>query len=203
MINTYLALGDSYTIGEAIIETDRWPDRLARELTRIGKPVLSPTIIATTGWTTDELLAGIEAEADELLPTYDLVSLLIGVNNQYRGWPLATYQKEFTELLDFAISKCNSGERGVFVVSIPDYAFTPEGAGKVEISQGVAEFNAAARAICARRGVTFVNITPISENGLKKPELVASDDLHPSGEQYRLWVEVIQREVEQQLNLLG
>jgi lysophospholipase L1-like esterase len=191
MSKTYLALGDSYTIGEAVAEADRWPVRLARDLTESGTLIAPPTIVATTGWTTDELLAGIEAQRDELLPAYDLVSLLIGVNNQYRDWPLETYRKEFTDLLDYAISKCSGGAKGVFVVSIPDYAYTPEGEGKVEISKGVADFNAAAKAICERRSVPFLNITPVSEAGLKSPELVAADKLHPSGAQYRLWVEVI------------
>lgn len=179
----YLALGDSYTIGESVAETERWPVQLANRL----DGMTNPDIIARTGWTTDELQAGI-ASRNGLREKYDLVSLLIGVNNQFRGWPIDTYRTEFRELLDYAISKSMDGVDGVFVVSIPDYAFTPFGNGRPEISSGVDAFNAAAAEICQEVGVPFLNITLISRQGLELPELVAEDDLHPSGLQYQRWV---------------
>lgn len=186
---SYLALGDSYTIGESVVELDRWPVQLATALREQEIPVFSPRIIARTGWTTNELQQAINVAT--LSEAYDLVSLLIGVNNQYRGQSIATYRKEFQKLLDFAISKSARGSNRVFVVSIPDYAYTPFGGGKPEITQGVHEFNAAAAAICSTANIPFYNITPISQGGLDTPSLVADDQLHPSGEQYRRWVEEV------------
>lgn len=186
---SYLALGDSYTIGQNVDEQDRWPVKLATALEGRGIPVFPPRIIARTGWTTDELRQGINSAS--LSATYDLVSLLIGVNNQYRGQPIATYREEFQELLNYAISKSANGHERVFVVSIPDYAYTPFGGGRPEITQGVNDFNAAAREICMAVNIPFLDITNISRDGLDNSDLVASDRLHPSGEQYRRWVEEV------------
>ena len=188
---TFLALGDSYTIGESVDEADRWPVRLARMLTEKGRPVSPPTIIATTGWKTFELQAAIKEQEDKLEEHYDLVSLLIGVNNQYRKLPLEQYRKEFTELLGYAIAKCATGSEGTFVVSIPDYGHTPFGLKeeRPEISEEVDTYNKIAKGICGEYEVPFIDITPISRQA--DPKLVAEDGLHPSGEQYRQWVEVI------------
>ena len=186
---SYLALGDSYTIGQSVDQQDRWPVLLAAALENREIPIFPPRIIARTGWTTDELRQGINAAS--LSETYDLVSLLIGVNNQYRGQSITVYQEEFQELLNYAISKSENGQERVFVVSIPDYAYTPFGDGNPEITQGVNDFNAVARDICTAANIPFYDITTISRGGLKNPELVADDRLHPSGEQYRRWVEEV------------
>ena len=192
---SYLALGDSYTIGTSVDVADRWPVQLARALADDSITVTEQRIIATNGWTTAELRAGID-NAGDLREDYDLVSLLIGVNNQFRGQSVANYRDEFTELLDTAIRLAGGDTSRVFVVSIPDYAYTPFGGGRQDITDGVLQFNATANFIADDYGVPFLNITPISQEGLNDPELVAADNLHPSGRQYARWVdEVILAEV--------
>lgn len=186
---SFLSLGDSYTIGTSVNMDERWPVQLAAALPAEGFTVINQQIIATNGWTTSELQTGINSE--NLTGTFDLVSLLIGVNNQFRGQPLSGYQTEFEELLDTAIAYAGGDTSKVFVVSIPDYAFTPFGGGRQDITQGVAQFNVAARQIASEFEVPFLNITPISQEGLNDTELVASDDLHPSGKQYGRWVEEV------------
>jgi len=191
-----LSLGDSYTIGTSVNMDERWPVQLAAALPAEGFTVTGQRIVATNGWTTSELRAGINAAG--LTPTYDLVSLLIGVNNQFRGQSLSNYQTEFEELLNTAIELAGGDTSRVFIVSIPDYAFTPFGGGRQEITDGVTRFNAAANFIADDYGIPFLNITPISQEGLDDPDLVASDNLHPSGKQYQRWVdEVILTEVVQ------
>lgn len=186
----YLALGDSYTIGEGVAERERYPVQLAESLRSRGIDVASPTIIARTGWRTDDLQQAIRRA--ELRSRYDLVSLLIGVNNQFQGRPQSVYRKEFRELLTTAIQLAGGDTSRVFVVSIPDYAYTPFGGGSARVSREIDEFNAINQAITADFGVRYFNITPISRQGLQQPELVARDGLHPSGEQYRRWVELIE-----------
>jgi lysophospholipase L1-like esterase len=184
----YLALGDSYTIGESVTEQERWPVLLARAL----KLRTEPTIIATTGWRTDDLMKAINAAT--LQAPYDLVSLLIGVNNQYQGKSVEAYQPEFEELVLKAITLAGGENSRVFVVSIPDYGFTPFGKQKQEnITTAIDAFNAANKLITERHGVRYINITDISRRGFDDPELVAPDGLHPSGKQYSLWVERIIR----------
>lgn len=186
----YLALGDSYTIGQSVAEAERYPNQLADSLRQMGFEVENPTIVAKTGWTTDELAQGIE-NANISNEKYDLVSLLIGVNNQYRGRPVSSYRPEFTELLSQAIAFAGGDTSRVFVVSIPDYAYTPFGNGSPSISQGIDEYNAANREIAEQFGVRYFDITPISRQGLAEPSLVAGDGLHPSGEQYARWVSLM------------
>lgn len=187
---TYLALGDSYTIGESVAESERWPVQLAKALTEKGTPVESPKIIAVTGWRTDNLKNGIDIA--QIKEKYDLVSLLIGVNNQYQGKSTEAYAAEFEDLLKTAIQFAGGDTSNVFVVSIPDYGFTPFGASSQEkISKELNEFNAINKRIVDTFGITYINITDISRKGLEDPELVAEDTLHPSGKQYTLWVERI------------
>ncbi len=190
----YLALGDSYTIGESVAEKDRYPNQLAERLKQQIIPISYLKNIAKTGWTTDELQKGI-ADAALKDSTFDLVSLLIGVNNQYRNRSVENYKIEFKELLNEAIKRAKGQKNRIFVVSIPDYAYTPFGGGRESISQGIDVYNAANEAICRAEGITYINITPISRNGLKDPLLVAGDQLHPSGKQYTLWVELMLPEV--------
>ncbi|MBX2898681.1 MAG: SGNH/GDSL hydrolase family protein [Cyclobacteriaceae bacterium] len=185
----YLALGDSYTIGESVTEAERWPNQLAAKL-KIGKP----EIIATTGWRTDQLQAAI-ADA-KLKPDYDLVSLLIGVNNQYQGKPVAVYEKQFEELVQTAIQLAKGKHQHVVVVSIPDYGYTPFGKEKQEkISKELNVYNEIGKRIALRYGVRWFDITPVSRNGLTDSSLVASDGLHPSGKMYAQWVEIILKEL--------
>lgn len=186
----YLALGDSYTIGENVSENERWPVQLAAALSRQGILVGKPKIIAVTGWRTDNLKNGISIA--QLKDKYDLVSLLIGVNNQYQGKSIEAYKPEFEELLQTAIRLANGKKENVFVVSIPDYGFTPFGKPKKEqITKDLDQFNTENKKITEQFGVTYINITDISRQGLEDPELVAQDGLHPSGKQYTLWVERI------------
>ncbi len=186
----YLALGDSYTIGESVAEADRWPNQLVRALEAKGKRYEMPKIIATTGWRTDNLRAAMDGA--QLSPEYDLVSLLIGVNNQYQGKSVQAYEGEFTDLLQRAVKLARGKKENVFVVSIPDYGFTPFGEKKqAEITQAIDAFNAVNKAITEKAGIRYVNITDISREGLVKPEYVADDKLHPSGVMYQKWVERI------------
>lgn len=186
----YLALGDSYTIGESVSENERWPVQLAKALTEKGTPVDTPKIIAVTGWRTDNLKNGINIA--QLKGSYDMVSLLIGVNNQYQGKPADQYAIEFEDLLKEAIRFAGGKKEKVFVVSIPDYGYTPFGESKQEsITQALDEFNAINHRITAENGVAYFNITDISRHGLEDPALVAKDGLHPSGKQYTLWVDRI------------
>lgn len=187
---SYLALGDSYTIGESVNETERYPEQIAKMWSTKTKKV-NTTIVATTGWRTDDLIEGIEHT--ELEPMYDIVSLLIGVNNQYQGRAFEQYKSEFPKLLSKAINLACDDTSHVFVVSIPDYFFTPFGQekGTDQISTELDQYNAFAREICRTWNVAFIDITPISRKGIQKHHLVASDGLHPSGEQYKLWAQEI------------
>ena len=183
----YLALGDSYTIGERVAENERFPNQLADTLGKQDIYITNLRNIARTGWTTDELQAGIAAAAiaDS---TFDMVSLLIGVNNQYRGRSIEVYKTEFEALLNQAIKFAGGKKNRVVVISIPDYAFTLFGGGSARISTEIDNFNAANEQITKANGIAYVNITPISREGIKDPSLVASDGLHPSGKQYGRWV---------------
>ena len=182
----FLALGDSYTIGESVAPAERWPVQLAEALRKKGLSCPEPTIIATTGWRTDNLKDAIQQA--HLKPEYTLVSLLIGVNNYYQGKSVEAYGPEFESLLGTAIALAGGQRAHVFVVSIPDYGYTPFGKDKQPtITLGVDRFNAANKAIAIRMGVTYVDITDISRRGLADAGLVAGDGLHPSGNMYAAW----------------
>ena len=190
-----LALGDSYTIGESVAEHERWPAQLAKALMKKGFACHNPEIVAVTGWRTDDLRKALD---DRNLPhDYDLVSLLIGVNNQYQGKSISEYEAEFEELLNRAISYAGGDRTKVFVISIPDYAFTPFGREKQHevITRQIDAFNVVNKSIASEKGVTYINITDISRRGLKDPDLVAKDGLHPSGKMYALWVERIMKAI--------
>ena len=196
---SYLALGDSYTIGTSVGEQDRWPAQLSTLLLERERIEVEPlTYVARSGWRTDNLAIGIKGA--DLTPGYDLVSLLIGVNDQYQGFEPLGYGERFAALLSTAIDLAGGDTSNVFVVSIPDYAFTPFGGGRQDISRDIDRFNDTARTIAERNGIPFYNITELSRRGLAEPILVAGDELHPSGVQYRRWVEeVLLAEVAAQL----
>ncbi len=188
--NKYLALGDSYTIGESVCIDCRFPEQLKTELeNRFYQDSFDLQIIARTGWTTTNLKTAI----DQLKPKndFDLVTLLIGVNNQYQNRPFSVYETEFPELVTKAISFAKGDKSNVIVVSIPDYAYTPFGRGAENISLGVAKYNAFAKNYCFENNIQFVNITDITQQGLVQPNLVAVDDLHPSQIAYAKFVERI------------
>ena len=187
----FLALGDSYTIGEAVPENECWPMQLVEMLNAVGKPFEKPQIIATTGWTSDELIAAIKIENPQ--GPFDLVSLLIGVNNQYRGYSKEVYAKEFEDLLNQAIDFAGKTTNNVVVVSIPDWGATPfaKDRNREEIATEIDEYNTINREISLQKGVHYVDITPGSRLALSDFSLVTSDELHPSGKEYRKWTEGI------------
>lgn len=183
----FLALGDSYTIGESVAEADRWPEQLSAGLRSRGFQIEKPKIIATTGWRTDQLKQAIIDRNPG--KDFGLVSLLIGVNNQYQKKPIEIYIKEFEELLKTAIQSANGRKERVLVVSIPDYGYTPFGESRLpDVSRELDQYNAINRDFALKFGVAYFNITEISRRGLAEPELVAGDKLHPSGRMYALWV---------------
>ena len=188
---TYLALGDSYTIGESVPEDGRWPVQLAHALRADGIALADPRIIAATGWTTDELEWGIDSVQD--LGTFDFVSLLIGVNNQYRSRSAVGYGGEFHTLLLRAIRFAHGRADRVLVLSIPDWGVTPFAAGDKRGAEAIGSeidaFNAAARTVCAKEGVAFVDITPVSRARGAEAEMLAADGLHPSAAMYTLWAQ--------------
>ena len=185
----YLALGDSYTIGEGVAESGRWPVQLARRLRNDGIPMSEPRIIAQTGWTTDELDAAIDTAL--VFPEYDLVSLLIGVNNQYRGRDIEEYRAQFSGLLERAIHFAQGRRDRVLVLSIPDWGVTPFARGLARDTQQVAAeidaFNAVALETCMRRGVVFIDVTDLSRQRGAEPDMLADDGLHPSALMYAEW----------------
>lgn len=188
-----LALGDSYTIGQSVPVEDRFPVQLRTQLQAEGLLIDTMQIIAKTGWTTGDLKSAI-ANASFAADTFDLVTLLIGVNNQYRGYPLSSYEPEFSELLDMAIRFAGNRPDRVFVLSIPDYGVTPFGQNRpnaAQISQEIDAYNAVNRSISESRGVPYFDITPISREALNDLSLLASDQLHPSGKMYARWVELL------------
>jgi len=185
----YLALGDSYTIGEGIAAEDRWPVQLADALRREGIALDAPQIIATTGWTTDELDAAIDAATP--IGPFELVSLLIGVNDQYRGRDVAAYAPAFSALLERAIGFAGGDAARVFVLAIPDWGVTPFGAHSgrdvAAIARELDAYNTAAAALCAARRVAFVDIAPLSRAHGGEAEMLADDGLHPSAALHTQW----------------
>jgi lysophospholipase L1-like esterase len=187
-----LSLGDSYTIGESVCETCRFPIQLKDQLKPSfgSSDIIDLKIIALTGWTTTNLISAI---ADEnLAANYDLVTLLIGVNNQYQNKPFPLYEDEFPILVNDAIRFAKGDKSNVIVLSIPDYAYTPFGqstSSPQTISDELDQYNNFAQNYCEQNGITFVTITDITRNGLTNPDLVASDGLHPSELAYSQFVE--------------
>ncbi len=191
----YLALGDSYTIGQSVCETCRFPEQLKTSLKNFYTQTnFSLKVIATTGWTTTNLISAINSQKPE--SNYDLVTLLIGVNNQYQGRDFSLYEKEFPELTTKAISLAKGDKKNVIVVSIPDYAYTSFAKNlsetqRAKISTEINQYNAFAENYCKVNDIVFVGITDITKQGLSNPNLVAPDGLHPSESAYMLFVERI------------
>lgn len=187
----YLALGDSYTIGQSVCETCRFPEQLKNALKLLNpENSFNLKIIAQTGWTTSDLISAINTA--NLSSDYDFVTLLIGVNNQYRSYPFSVYEKEFPALVAKAISFAKGNKNKIIIISIPDYAYTPFGQSfgdPATISAEIDNYNTFAKSYCEANAITYINITDISRQGLSNTNLVASDGLHPSNAAYTLFVE--------------
>ncbi len=194
----YLALGDSYTIGESVLEADRWPNQLATLLEAEGIQ-MDVTIIAKTGWTTSELWQGMQER--KINPPYDLVSLLIGVNNQYRGYDTDGYREEFRFLLNKAIEYAGGNADHVIVLSIPDWGVTPFASGRdaAQIAKDIDLFNAINLEESEKASVHYVDITPFSREAASDPTFIADDGLHPSGKMYAEWAKLALLEVLKEL----
>lgn len=189
---SYLALGDSYTCGEGVAPEGRWPVQLATALRAEGVALADPRIIATTGWTTDELEWGIDAA--EPLGTWEFVSLLVGVNNQYRNRSAVAYAEEFRTLLQRAVRLAGGRPGRVLVLSIPDWGVTPFARGDARDAATIAAeldaFNAAARQACERFEVAFLDITTVSRERGAEPGMLVADGLHPSAAMYTAWTQL-------------
>ncbi len=192
----YIALGDSYTIGESVCETCNFPTQLQEQLESSIEQEIELNIIAQTGWTTTNLISAIEKKKPK--PDFDLVTLLIGVNNQYQRKDFSIYETEFPALVSKAIALGKGEKKNVIVISIPNYGFTPFGKRKKsEISREIVQYNAFAEAYCKQHEIQFVNITDITKQGLDDPKLVATDGLHPSKLAYsKFVVEILPKALE-------
>lgn len=198
-MNRFLALGDSYTIGEAVLPSERWASHLVRRLHALGADVDDPLIVAKTGWTTDELAAAID-EASPRGP-FDVVSLLIGVNDQYRGRTADDYREPFAGLLARAVSFAGGNPRRVVVISIPDWGVTPfaekEGRDPVVVAREIDAFNAINFREATERRARYVDVTPVSRRAASEPDMLAADGLHPSGRMYDEWALLLSSVVRQ------
>lgn len=197
---TYLALGDSYTIGEQVPIYDSFPYQTVQLLRKAGENFYAAEIIAKTGWTTDELDAGINNTTS--LNSYDIVSLLIGVNNQYRGRNVKEYESEFTHLLQRAIQFAGNNTNRVFVLSIPDWGVTPfaEGRDRQQIAKEIDEYNAVNKRISEQYKVQYIDITPGTREAASDETLLAGDKLHPSGKDYARWAKKLSDGIIKELN---
>ncbi|WP_201747877.1 SGNH/GDSL hydrolase family protein [Chitinophaga vietnamensis] len=192
----YLALGDSYTIGESVAPEERFPAQTVQLLRQQGLTVSDPQIVAVTGWTTDELQQGIREAA--INGTFDMVTLLIGVNNQYRGRDVDNYRTEFAALLHQAIAFAGGRAGRVVVLSIPDWGVTPFAADRdrAAIAKEINVYNVANKAIAADLGVHYLDITPFTREAATDTSLVAADGLHPSGKDYARWASALSKILE-------
>ncbi len=189
---TYLALGDSYTIGQDVPSQDNYPNQAIR-LLKNDHLYGQVKIIATTGWTTNNLKTGIENDKT-LLSQYDIVTLLIGVNNQYQGVPIETYGPGFEELLKKSIAFAGNNVSHVIVLSIPDWSVTPFAGGRDRdmISKEIDAYNAINKNVSGKYGVNYIDITPWTREAAKDPSLIAPGGLHPSGKEYARWAEKLE-----------
>jgi lysophospholipase L1-like esterase len=186
-----LALGDSYTVGQSVDKLDIWPQQLVRALRVGGRGTAEPTIVAATGWDTDQLSDALNRS--DIQGTFDVVTLLIGVNNQFRDGTVEDFSVGLSRLVKSAVQFANGNSGRVILISIPDWGATPfaEGAPRQQIAQSIDEFNDVIWAQAAEVGAHFVDITEISRRAPSEHELIADDGLHPSGVMYAEWVELI------------
>ena len=196
---SYLALGDSYTIGQSVLPSENFPNQTVQLLNQQNYNFKSPEILATTGWTTDELQNNINSHT--FTPPYDFVSLLIGVNNQYRGRSVENYKPELESLLKQAIQFAGGKADHVIVLSIPDWGVTPfaNGRDRAQIAKEIDDYNAANRYISEICKVNYVDITPDSREAATDLTLTANDGLHPSAKEYARWAQKVFAAIKQQL----
>jgi len=199
MAHSYLALGDSYTIGQSVLPSENFPNQTVQLLTQQNYNFKSPEIVAQTGWTTDELQNNINNHT--FSPPYDIVTLLIGVNNQYRGRSVENYKPEFESLLKQAIQFAGGKVEHVIVLSIPDWGVTPfaDGRDKAQIAREIDEYNLANKTISEIYKVHYIDITPSTREAANDPSLVAGDGLHPSAKEYARWAQKAFAVIKQQL----
>lgn len=196
----YLALGDSYTIGESVEIQLRWPMQLTERLKAEGFQIEEPRIIAKTGWTTGNLLEAMDLQLNN--EKFDLISVSIGVNNQYQSKSIEEYEKDLHTIFTRAIKHSVKGAAGIFALSIPDYGATPFGAeNSKEIGEELDEFNRVFRKVASEYNIPFYDITPISRRATEDASLIAKDDLHPSGKMYKMWVDFIFEDVKNLLEV--
>ncbi|WP_420322080.1 SGNH/GDSL hydrolase family protein [Flagellimonas sp.] len=188
---SFLALGDSYTVGTSESKMNSWPLQFVHQSRKKKINIKTPTIIAKAGWTTTDLLKAIHTEKPK--PNYDLVSLMVGVNNQYKRNDIGIFKKEFPLLLDQSIYLANGNPQNVIVLSIPDWSVTPFARfkDKKKIVQELDIYNSIIEQEAQKKGALFIEITKMSKNALVNPSLIASDSLHPSRKMYRMWVKKI------------
>jgi len=188
----YLALGDSYTIGQNVAENERFSAQTVALLRQEKISINDPQYIAVTGWTTANLMSAINTQ--NLQPTYDAVTLLIGVNDQYQGVDTATYRTRFTQLLNKAVQLAAGNPAHVFILSIPDYSVTPfvTAADKPRVRREIDIFNSINKEITLRNNITYIDITPSTRQAETNPSLIASDGLHPSALEYKVWAEMLE-----------
>ena len=187
----FLALGDSYTIGQSVEVNERWPVQFLKELKATTNVIDTLQIIAQTGWRVDQLKEAMNSS--DLEPPYGIVSLLIGVNNQYQGQNANDFRPEFIEILEKSLKLVENRTERLFVISIPDWGASPYGFGfdRAKVSKEINEFNSVVKEESEKRGLRYFNITTISRRALTDRTLIASDGLHPSGKMYKLWVDKI------------
>ena len=192
---SYLALGDSYTICEGLEYENTWPYHLSEFFRTRGVETKPPKIIAKTGWRTDELIQAVKKELND--ETFDVVSLLIGVNNEYQGKPFSQYKRELKDLLEIAISKCKNKNKGVFMLSIPDYGVTPFAVekDKTKAIETLEKYNSFAENLCKEYSIAFFNITELSQNLSKDEFYLHADKLHPNEKQYLEWMDVYKNDL--------
>jgi lysophospholipase L1-like esterase len=196
---TLLALGDSYTIGEAVLLQESFPYQTVQILRRGGYDFAAPETIARTGWTTEELTSALTGYT--FSPKYDFVTLLIGVNNQYRGQDLIVYKEQFETLLKKSLELAGAKKEHVFVLSIPDYSVTPFAAARdiEKISKEIDEYNKLSKAICIQYKIPYVEITNGTREAKTKADLVAGDGLHPAASEYGRWAQKLADSIAKQL----
>jgi len=189
---TYLALGDSYTVGQSEPQSESYPYQLIDSLNSHSIKVATPTVIATTGWTTDDLISAI-SQSGITGKTYSFVTLLIGVNDQYQGLSIDNYKIKFAQVLNEAIAFAHGDTSKVFVLSIPDYGVTPFAQGQDSvIYPQIQAFNAVNQSISKSAGVNYIDVTTVSRTVTSNPSLLAPDGLHYSGAMYALWVQLLE-----------
>lgn len=198
--HTLLCLGDSYTIGESVLPGENFPNQAIGLLRKDGYAFEDPEILAKTGWTTDELQAAIDNNSFK--NAYDFVTLLIGVNNQYRGRTVEGYKSEFESLLKQAIQFANDKAGHVIVLSIPDWGITPFARDRdtKQIAIEIDNYNAANKVIAEKYKVSYIDITPTTRQAATDRSLIASDGLHPSAKEYAKWSERLSLLIKSMIN---